>query len=174
MGVLERVAFVDFFSSTFIAQKNAFEIAADMTRQYKAMREKLLEKIDQLEVKLTVYLDKLDMAKLAKEDMIREHERQIAEKDQEIANREAKMDEMAQEFSNMLKVSRVCDSFRGKLFGLVYLNSNSRPWTRWLRRLSSRTIGMAYAYLRLPTFVLSQPPQLVHFYCTNGRFLQGR
>ena len=43
------------------------------------------------------------MAKLAKEEALREHERMIAQKNQEIADREAKMDEMAQEFSNMLK-----------------------------------------------------------------------
>jgi uncharacterized protein YtpQ (UPF0354 family) len=75
-----------------------------MTRQYKTMREELLTKINALEEKNLQFQSQLERARLDAEESERKKKQVIALKDAEIAEYKQKMDDMAVEFSQMLKV----------------------------------------------------------------------
>merc|ERR1712216_354831 len=77
-------------------QKSAFEITRDMTRQYKGMQEQLVDRITQLSVTVQELQEKL-------EETVREKDRVIAAKDDDITLLKSKMEDMAQEFGGMLK-----------------------------------------------------------------------
>lgn len=82
---------------------NTFDIVADMTREYKAMKEEMLKKISDLESKNMQYKDKLAAARRELDDMVRQKDREIQQKDNAITEMKTKMDEMAKEFGQMLK-----------------------------------------------------------------------
>mmetsp|Transcript_9605 Transcript_9605/g.13989 ORF Transcript_9605/g.13989 Transcript_9605/m.13989 type:complete len:197 (-) Transcript_9605:152-742(-) len=84
-------------------KKRTFEIAADMTREYKAMKQEMNQQIILNEEKITQLKDKLDAARLAHEQMVRQKDKEIALKDAAIQEMKNKMDEMAREFGEMLK-----------------------------------------------------------------------
>lgn len=79
-----------------------FEITADMTRQYKAMQEELLGRINQLESTINDLKDKLEESKVTLERTIKDKDEIIASKEDEIAQLKSKMEEMATEFGEML------------------------------------------------------------------------
>ncbi|KAF1794328.1 hypothetical protein GQ600_13966 [Phytophthora cactorum] len=74
-----------------------------MTRQYKSMQEELLNRVNTLENTNTELRDQLELARVNFEEMKHEKDRIIAAKNLEIQELKAKMEEMAQEFGDMLK-----------------------------------------------------------------------
>lgn len=103
-----------------------FGITQDMTRQYKSMQEELLNRINLLENQNTELRDQLgtlkfsvsnsvadtkilndarktELARVGFDEMKREKDRALVGKSAEIQELKAKMEEMAQEFGDMLK-----------------------------------------------------------------------
>jgi hypothetical protein len=101
-----------------------------MTRQYKAMKEELMKKVTDLESNLVTTTEKLGMPikylidswltcyhrvsslctsteamRFAKDELERKKDQQLATKQAEIMEHKARMEDMAMEFSQMLKVS---------------------------------------------------------------------
>eukprot|EP00002_Diphylleia_rotans_P038133 TRINITY_DN8623_c0_g1_i1.p1 TRINITY_DN8623_c0_g1~~TRINITY_DN8623_c0_g1_i1.p1 ORF type:complete len:156 (+),score=47.41 TRINITY_DN8623_c0_g1_i1:666-1133(+) len=95
---------VEEFQSDFEREKEEkLDIASDMTRQYKAMQETLIGRINILENTVAELRDQLEMSRLAMEELKVEKNRIIAQKDQIIAEQKQKLEEMAMEFGDMLK-----------------------------------------------------------------------
>ena len=84
-------------------QRQTFEITQDMTRQYKGMQEELLTRINKLEETIQDLNDRLAEADVRQERVLKDKNHIIALKDQEIHDLKAKMDEMAEEFGEMLR-----------------------------------------------------------------------
>ncbi|RLN97354.1 hypothetical protein BBJ28_00013598 [Nothophytophthora sp. Chile5] len=84
-------------------RKETFGITQDMTRQYKSMQEELLNRVNTLENANTELRDQLELGRVNFEEMKREKDRSLAAKNLEIQELKAKMEEMAQEFGDMLK-----------------------------------------------------------------------
>mmetsp|Transcript_28434 Transcript_28434/g.87104 ORF Transcript_28434/g.87104 Transcript_28434/m.87104 type:complete len:205 (-) Transcript_28434:1083-1697(-) len=84
-------------------QKAAFEIARDMTRQYKGMQEQLLDRVTELSQTVRELQDRLEEAEHHHDNTLREKNRVIHVKDDEINEMKAKMEDMAHEFGGMLK-----------------------------------------------------------------------
>jgi len=84
-------------------QDQTHELTADMTRQYKAMQEELLNRVNILENSITELKDQLDSSKRDTENMAEKKDQIIAAKDAEIESMKEKMEQMAQEFGDMLK-----------------------------------------------------------------------
>lgn len=80
-----------------------FGITQDMTRQYKSMQEELLNRVNVLENTNAELRDQLEVARVNYEELKRDKDRVIAAKSLEIQELKAKMEEMAQEFGDMLK-----------------------------------------------------------------------
>jgi myosin heavy subunit len=84
-------------------QKLTFEIRQDMTRQYKGMQEELLSRINSLEDTIQQLNDQLAEADIRHERIMKEKNAIIQHKDEEIAELKTKMDDMAEEFGEMLR-----------------------------------------------------------------------
>jgi len=84
-------------------KQKTFDIASDMTRQYKDMSTEMIDRISSLERQITDMKDKLDKAQLEKEEIIRQKDREIKQREDSIQEQKQKMDEMAKEFGQMLK-----------------------------------------------------------------------
>mmetsp|Transcript_33917 Transcript_33917/g.56055 ORF Transcript_33917/g.56055 Transcript_33917/m.56055 type:complete len:200 (-) Transcript_33917:181-780(-) len=84
-------------------KEEIFDIAADMTRQYKGMQEELLTRINVLENQINEQKDALELARLQLEEERRDKAQELSLKDAEIAEQKQKMEEMALEFGDMLK-----------------------------------------------------------------------
>ncbi|KAL7687638.1 putative Coiled-coil domain-containing protein [Plasmopara halstedii] len=84
-------------------RKDTFGITQDMTRQYKSMQEELLNRVNTLENANTELRDQLELARVNFQEMKHESNRLIAAKNIEIQELKVKMEEMAQEFGDMLK-----------------------------------------------------------------------
>ena len=84
-------------------KEEVFDVAADMTRQYKGMQEELLGRINMLEGRINEQNDQLERARLQLEETRREKAQELARKDAEIAEQKQKMEDMAVEFGEMLK-----------------------------------------------------------------------
>merc|ERR1712060_309958 len=95
---------IDLYHKDFEKEKEEiFDIAADMTRQYKGMQEDLLSQIQRLENQITEQKDALELARLHLEEERRDKAQELAHKDAEIAEQKQRMEEMALEFGDMLK-----------------------------------------------------------------------
>lgn len=84
-------------------KEEVFDVASDMTRQYKGMQEELLSRINLLENQITELKDQLEGSRLQLEETRREKAQELARKDAEIAEQKQKMEDMAVEFGEMLK-----------------------------------------------------------------------
>nr|CCA26217.1 conserved hypothetical protein [Albugo laibachii Nc14] len=84
-------------------REDTFGIAQDMTRQYKSMQEELLHRVSTLEKGKADLYDQLEGARTAFEAMQREKDDIITMKNEEIEELKGKMNDMAHEFSDMLK-----------------------------------------------------------------------
>jgi len=94
----------EILSDDFEKEKNTkFAISMNMTRQYKMMREKLLNKINQLMGQIGNYQEKLQQQKQECDLEIQKKNQVIEEKNKEIARWKLKNDENEQEFAQMLK-----------------------------------------------------------------------
>jgi len=80
-----------------------FDIASDMTRQYKGMQEDLLARINQLEKGVQEQKDALELSRMQLEEERRNQAQDLAQKDADMADMRQKMEDMALEFGDMLK-----------------------------------------------------------------------
>lgn len=83
-------------------QNTTFAVTADMARQYKALQEELIWKINSLETQLTEQKEELDIANHELRELIKDKEEDIEHKDQQIGQLNERMNEMSSEFANML------------------------------------------------------------------------
>ena len=91
-------------SDDFEEEKKAtFEITQDMTRQYKGMQEELLSRINTLEETVQSLNDQLADSDIRQERLLKDKNAIIQMKDDEIAELKNKMDDMAEEFGEMLR-----------------------------------------------------------------------
>lgn len=103
-GKRELQARVEQLAKDFEEERNTtFEITQDMTRQYKGMQEELLSRINRLEETLQQLNDQLAEADLRQERMLKDKNSIIQMKEDEIAELKSKMDDMAEEFGEMLR-----------------------------------------------------------------------
>eukprot|EP00761_Pharyngomonas_kirbyi_P008635 gb/GECH01008647.1/.p1 GENE.gb/GECH01008647.1/~~gb/GECH01008647.1/.p1 ORF type:complete len:226 (+),score=89.24 gb/GECH01008647.1/:1-678(+) len=84
-------------------QEERYHIASDMTRQYKAMQQELIDTIVVLEERLTDTRDKLEITSFALQETRKEKDQEIELKEKEIKEQKQKMEDMAIEFGEMLK-----------------------------------------------------------------------
>lgn len=80
-----------------------FQLTQDMTRQYKGMQEELLGRINTLEETVQELRDNLSDADVRLERTLKEKNSIIDMKDKEIEDLRVKMDDMADEFGEMLR-----------------------------------------------------------------------
>jgi len=83
-------------------QATTFAVTADMARQYKALQEELIYKINSLETQLTEQKEELDMTNHELSELTRDKDDDIFHKDQVISQLNERMNEMSQEFAGML------------------------------------------------------------------------
>mmetsp|Transcript_100905 Transcript_100905/g.291834 ORF Transcript_100905/g.291834 Transcript_100905/m.291834 type:complete len:223 (+) Transcript_100905:101-769(+) len=83
-------------------QNTTFAVTADMARQYKALQEELIFKINSLETQLTEQKEELDIRDRELELLITEKDEEVDDKDKQIAQLNERMSQMSQEFANML------------------------------------------------------------------------
>mmetsp|Transcript_48914 Transcript_48914/g.116271 ORF Transcript_48914/g.116271 Transcript_48914/m.116271 type:complete len:223 (+) Transcript_48914:78-746(+) len=100
---LELRAKVDQMEDDFKQEQNTtFAVTADMARQYKALQEELIYKINSLETQLTEQKEELDITNHELRELIRDKDEHIEYKDQQISSLGERINEMSQEFANML------------------------------------------------------------------------
>eukprot|EP00358_Blepharisma_japonicum_P004044 CAMPEP_0202945528 /NCGR_PEP_ID=MMETSP1395-20130829/6572_1 /ASSEMBLY_ACC=CAM_ASM_000871 /TAXON_ID=5961 /ORGANISM="Blepharisma japonicum, Strain Stock R1072" /LENGTH=161 /DNA_ID=CAMNT_0049645659 /DNA_START=131 /DNA_END=613 /DNA_ORIENTATION=+ len=85
--------------------KRAFQMTSEMKAQYKVMVKDLDEKIGNLERELNGGESDLFEKERNIKDMVRAKDKEIDEKDNEIRELRKKIDDMSQEFANMLKAT---------------------------------------------------------------------
>merc|ERR1719389_740231 len=79
------------------------EITKDMTRQYKSMQENLMREVNQAHDSIIKLREQLDLSKNNMDSKQRAHQKMIAERDAKIREQKRKMEDMATEFSEMLR-----------------------------------------------------------------------
>lgn len=84
-------------------KKRTYDLAADMTRQYKQMKDSMALQIKTKQQTIEELQAKLEAAKHAEAEMKRKNALEISAKDSEIEQAKHKMDGMAESFSAMLK-----------------------------------------------------------------------
>merc|ERR1719414_81335 len=100
---IELRAKVDQMEEDFKAeQSTTFAVTADMARQYKALQEELIYKINSLETQLTEQKEELDITNHERQELIRDKDDDIEHKDEQINQLHERMNEMSQEFADML------------------------------------------------------------------------
>merc|ERR1719414_1538455 len=100
---IELRAKVDQMEEDFKAeQSTTFAVTADMARQYKALQEELIYKINSLETQLTEQKEELDITTHELHELIRDKDDDIDHKDDQIRQLNDRMNEMSAEFASML------------------------------------------------------------------------
>ncbi|CAE6973173.1 unnamed protein product [Symbiodinium sp. CCMP2592] len=92
----------DFKQDSSREQNNTYAVTADMARQYKALQEELIYKINSLEIQLTEQTEELDLTNFELKELTRDKDDEIDNKDQQIKHLNERMNEMSGEFANML------------------------------------------------------------------------
>ncbi|ETO33130.1 hypothetical protein RFI_03976 [Reticulomyxa filosa] len=85
-------------------KQKTFVITANMTRQYKLMRDELTNKIDTLTEIIEEKNKEISLLQTEKNNLEKKAQSQIKEKNEEIEEWKKKMEDMAHEFGQMLKV----------------------------------------------------------------------
>lgn len=83
-------------------QTTTFAVTADMARQYKALQEELIYKINALETQLTEQREELDITNHELQELIRDKDEDIDDRDRQIQHLNERMNEMSSEFMSML------------------------------------------------------------------------
>eukprot|EP00933_Yihiella_yeosuensis_P056285 TRINITY_DN5538_c0_g1_i1.p1 TRINITY_DN5538_c0_g1~~TRINITY_DN5538_c0_g1_i1.p1 ORF type:complete len:228 (+),score=77.40 TRINITY_DN5538_c0_g1_i1:76-759(+) len=83
-------------------QGTTYAVTADMARQYKALQEELIYKINSLETQLTEQKEELDITNHELQELIKDKDEDIEHKDEQIKQLNERMNEMSTEFANML------------------------------------------------------------------------
>mmetsp|Transcript_3803 Transcript_3803/g.8745 ORF Transcript_3803/g.8745 Transcript_3803/m.8745 type:complete len:220 (-) Transcript_3803:98-757(-) len=84
------------------AQQTTFAVTADMARQYKALQEELIYKINSLETQLTEQKEELDITNHELQELIRDKDDDIEHKNEQIRQLNDRMNDMSTEFAQML------------------------------------------------------------------------
>eukprot|EP00744_Colponema_vietnamica_P009931 GILI01014081.1.p1 GENE.GILI01014081.1~~GILI01014081.1.p1 ORF type:complete len:214 (-),score=46.89 GILI01014081.1:97-693(-) len=84
-------------------QQRTIDIMSDMTRQYKAMQEELLGKINNLETTLSQQKRELDGVAEEQASLRQARDEAVSDKDKQIGELKEKIDTMASQFAEMLK-----------------------------------------------------------------------
>jgi len=98
-------------------QATTFAVTADMVRQYKALQEEFIAKINSLETQLTEQKEEQDITNHELDELNQDKEDEIKQKDEQIQYLKDRINEMSQEFANMLHETlelmkkRVSDKF---------------------------------------------------------------
>merc|ERR1712125_225593 len=101
MGI-ELRAKVDQMEDDFKGEQNTtFAVTADMARQYKALQEELIFKINSLETQLTEQKEELDITNHELRELTKNKNDDIEYKEEQIKQLNDRMNEMSQEFANM-------------------------------------------------------------------------
>eukprot|EP00397_Hematodinium_sp_SG-2012_P045797 GEMP01051560.1.p1 GENE.GEMP01051560.1~~GEMP01051560.1.p1 ORF type:complete len:203 (+),score=54.91 GEMP01051560.1:50-658(+) len=122
-------------------QLTTYAVTADMVRQYKALQEDLIHKINSLETTLTEQKEELDMTDHELRELIKDKDEEIAAKDNTIIELKSRMDEMAVEFADMLKttLSLMQDHMAAKLTPEQNKESSQQNYAQRLQEYSVRT-----------------------------------
>jgi len=83
-------------------QDTTFAVTADMARQYKALQEELIYKINSLETQYTEQKEELDITNHELQELIKDKDDDIAHKEEQISQLNERMNDMSAEFANML------------------------------------------------------------------------
>merc|ERR1719414_1738478 len=101
---IELRAKVDQMEEDFKAeQSTTFAVTADMARQYKALQEELIYKINSLETQLTEQKEELDITNHELQELIRDKDDDIEHKNEKIRQLNDRMNDMSTEFAHMLQ-----------------------------------------------------------------------
>eukprot|EP00792_Barthelona_sp_PAP020_P012904 TRINITY_DN7783_c0_g1_i1.p1 TRINITY_DN7783_c0_g1~~TRINITY_DN7783_c0_g1_i1.p1 ORF type:complete len:197 (+),score=62.83 TRINITY_DN7783_c0_g1_i1:33-623(+) len=84
-------------------RQDRFDITSNMTRQYKTLQEELIVHLNQSQEEVANLKDKLELARIEKESMIRDKDAIIASKNEEIESLKKKIEQMHLEFADMLQ-----------------------------------------------------------------------
>merc|ERR1719235_1288157 len=100
---IELRAKVETMGEDFTGEQNTtFAVTADMARQYKALQEELIFKINSLETQLTEQREELDITMHELKELRQDKDEEIDNKEEQIRQLKQRMNEMAMEFSEML------------------------------------------------------------------------
>merc|ERR1712182_86238 len=83
-------------------QNTTFAVTADMARQYKAMQDDLIHRINSLETTLTEQKEEYDMTQHELKELSQDKDNEIELRDQAIAELKQRMEDMSTEFASML------------------------------------------------------------------------
>jgi len=83
-------------------QATTFAVTADMARQYKALQEELIFKINSLETELTEQKEECDITSHELKELTSDKNQEIEHKDDQIRQLNERMNEMSTEFEDML------------------------------------------------------------------------
>jgi predicted RNase H-like nuclease (RuvC/YqgF family) len=84
-------------------EKAKLAITKDMTRQYKSMQENLMHQVNQAHDSISKLREELDLSKNNMDSKQRAHQKMIQDRDAKIREQKRKMEDMATEFSEMLR-----------------------------------------------------------------------
>ena len=94
----------ELLSKEFEEEKSkTFIITANMTRQYKLMRDELLKKTNDLSKSLDAKCLEIEELNAQQQELNQMHRLELQNKDQHLKETQKKMDEMAHQFGQMLK-----------------------------------------------------------------------
>ncbi|CAL1133914.1 unnamed protein product [Cladocopium goreaui] len=100
---LELRARVEQMEEDFKQEQNTtYAVTADMARQYKALQEELIYKINSLEIQHTEQREELDITNHELKELTLVKDADIENKDQQIKQLNERMNDMSAEFANML------------------------------------------------------------------------
>lgn len=152
---MELRAKVDQMEEDFKQEQTAtFWVTADMARQYKALQEDLIHKINSLETTLTEQKEELDMTNHELKELIRDKDDEIANKDNTVAELKSRMDEMSAEFADMLNqtLRLMKDHMMEKLAGGdANDESNKNDYAQRLQEYSAKAYSAVSAGAKAPT-----------------------
>lgn len=122
-------------------------VTADMARQYKALQEDLIFKINSLETTLTEQKEELDMTNHELRELIRDKDDEIAHKDNTISELKSRMDDMSAEFAEMLNTTLklMRESMAAKLAGDPAEESNKADYAQRLQEYSIKAYSAVSA-----------------------------
>merc|ERR1719271_546843 len=83
-------------------KSTTFAVTADMARQYKALQDDLIHRINSLETTLTEQKEEYDMTQHELKELEQDKDNEIELRDQAIAELKQRMEDMSTEFASML------------------------------------------------------------------------
>jgi len=133
-------------------QSTTFAVTADMARQYKALQEDLIHKINSLETTLTEQKEELDMTNHELKELIRDKDDEIQNKENTISELKSRMDEMSAEFADMLNqtLKLMKEHMQKKLANDPNEESNKADYAQRLQEYSVKAYSAVSASVKAP------------------------